>query len=179
MDYRKLKLYWIDMKYIRDLQNADKRVYSVSPQVGKQNRPYLGIIVLCGKQKYCVPLTTPKSKHDNMKDKIDFTKIMVEGDFIAAINFSRMIPVEDGQLSKVDTKIRKHDNARLKERKALLSKELMWCNEHYEEIVNKANVLYNKYKSGDFFKRKKDCLNFIKLEMVCDTYKNKNQQTYQ
>lgn len=50
----------------------------------------------------------------------------------------------------------------------------MWCNEHYEEIVNKANVLYNKYKSGEFFKRKKDCLDFIKLEMVCDTYKKKN-----
>ena len=28
MDYKELNLYWIDMKYIRDLQNADKRVYS-------------------------------------------------------------------------------------------------------------------------------------------------------
>ena len=173
MNYKKLQLYWIDMKYIRDLQNADKRVYSVSPQVGKQSRPYLGIIVMCGDQKYCVPLTTPKTKHNKMKDKIDFTKIIVDGDFIAAINFSRMILVESTHLSKVDTKIRKHDNARLKERKELLSKELEWCNEHYEEIVNKANVLYSKYKSGEYFKRRNDCLDFVKLEIVCDAYKMK------
>ena len=35
---RDFNLYWIDMKYIRNLQNKDKRVYSVSPQRGKQNR---------------------------------------------------------------------------------------------------------------------------------------------
>ena len=32
-----LKLYQIDMKYVRDLHNADDRVESVSPQIGKAN----------------------------------------------------------------------------------------------------------------------------------------------
>ena len=31
-----LKLYQIDMKYVRDLHNADDRVESVSPQIGKE-----------------------------------------------------------------------------------------------------------------------------------------------
>jgi protein AbiQ len=31
-----LKLYQIDMKYVRDLHNADERVESVSPQIGKE-----------------------------------------------------------------------------------------------------------------------------------------------
>ena len=34
----RLSLYHIDMKYVRDLHNADDRVESVSPQIGKANR---------------------------------------------------------------------------------------------------------------------------------------------
>lgn len=168
------QLYWIDMKYIRNLQNADKRVYSVSPQIGKQSRPYLGIIVICDKQKYCVPLSLYKDKHDNIKDKIDFTKICINGENIAAINFSRMIPVEKEQLSKVDIIIRKHDSDTLKKRKQKLKQELDWCNEHSEEITNKARVLYDKIKSGEYFKRKRDCLDFIKLEKICKNYNTRN-----
>ena len=40
-----LKLYQIDMKYVRDLHNADDRVESVSPQIGKANRVFVGIVV--------------------------------------------------------------------------------------------------------------------------------------
>ncbi|MDO4961469.1 MAG: type III toxin-antitoxin system ToxN/AbiQ family toxin [Eubacteriales bacterium] len=167
---KRFNLYWIDMKYIRNLQNADKRVYSVNPQQGKQSRPYLGIIVVCNNQKYCIPLTTPKDKHFNMTDKIDFSRIDIDGKFIAAINFSRMIPVEMNQLSRADIKIRKHDNKNVIDRKELLKKELDWCNENYDVIVNKANVLYAKYLSGENFRRKKDCLDFIELEKVCSRY---------
>lgn len=38
-----LDFYWIDMKYIRDLHNIDERVLSVSPQIGKDERPFLGL----------------------------------------------------------------------------------------------------------------------------------------
>jgi protein AbiQ len=31
------------MKYIRDLHKADDRVQSVSPQIHKSNRPFVGI----------------------------------------------------------------------------------------------------------------------------------------
>ena len=76
MDRKVFHVYWIDMKYIRYLSNnVDKRVYSVSPQSGKQERPFLGVIIMCNQHKYCVPLSKPKEKHKSMRDKIDFKKI--------------------------------------------------------------------------------------------------------
>ena len=41
----RLSLYHIDMKYVRDLHNADDRVESVSPQIGKANRIFTGVVV--------------------------------------------------------------------------------------------------------------------------------------
>ena len=35
-------LYHIDMKYIRDLAKADDNVMSISPQIGKNTRPFVG-----------------------------------------------------------------------------------------------------------------------------------------
>lgn len=71
-----LEVYHIDMKYIRNLHNIDDRVLSVSPQIGKDERPFLGVLVICNEHKYCVPLSKPKEKHEKMRDKIDFKKIV-------------------------------------------------------------------------------------------------------
>lgn len=158
------------MKYMRNLAGIDSRVYSVSPQSGKASRPHIGIIVMCNMRKYCIPLTTPKAKHYQMADRIDFTKMVYEGEFIGAINFSRMIPVEISELRKVDIKIRKHDNNEVIRRKQRLLKTLAWCTLHEKDIINKANVLYNKYLSREFFKRREDCLDFPALERGCDKY---------
>jgi len=59
---KKLKLYNVNMKYIRNLHNIDSNVPSVSPQIGKQTRPFLGIIVLVNKAKFCIPLTSNSNK---------------------------------------------------------------------------------------------------------------------
>lgn len=55
----KLDLYYIDLKYIRNLSNADDNVMSISPQRGKENRPFVGVIVLVNGMEYCIPLTSP------------------------------------------------------------------------------------------------------------------------
>jgi protein AbiQ len=39
------KLYKVDMKYIRNLHNIDDKVLSVSPQAGKDNRVFIGIVL--------------------------------------------------------------------------------------------------------------------------------------
>ena len=44
-----LEVYRIDMKYIRNLHNIDDRVLSVSPQIGKDERPFLGVIFIMGR----------------------------------------------------------------------------------------------------------------------------------
>ncbi len=56
------KLYKVDMKYIRNLHNIDDKVLSVSPQAGKDNRVFVGIVIICGAYKYCIPLSSPKEK---------------------------------------------------------------------------------------------------------------------
>lgn len=73
-----------------------------------------------------------------MSDRIDFSRIIINSKIIAALNFSRMIPVETSQLSRIDTKIRKHDTSEIAKRKQLYRQELQWCNENYDKIVNKA-----------------------------------------
>lgn len=41
--YSEFNLYKVDMKYIRNLHNIDDKVLSVSPQIGKDNRVFVGI----------------------------------------------------------------------------------------------------------------------------------------
>jgi len=110
------------MKYIRNLHSIDDRVLSVSPQVGKDERPFLGVIVICNEHKYCVPLSKPKKKHERMRDKIDFKKIVHGGKLIGVLNFNLVIPVEEAQIQRIDTKIHKHDNADVRRKKEWLIK---------------------------------------------------------
>ena len=165
-----LALYRIDMKYIRNLHNIDERVLSVSPQIGKDERPFLGVLVICNGKKYCVPLSKPKKKHEQMRDKIDFKKIIYQGTLIGVLNFNLMIPVEDRQLQRIDTKIRKHDNTDTVKKKERLLKEIEWCNEHAIDLINTANVLYQKYISGEDFSARKQCLDFVRMEIECERY---------
>ena len=39
-------LYKVDMKLIRDYAHIDDNIMSVSPQINKQNRPFVGVIVI-------------------------------------------------------------------------------------------------------------------------------------
>ncbi len=45
MKQPRLNLYLVDLKYIRNLSHVDDNVMSVSPQIGKSTRPFVGIIV--------------------------------------------------------------------------------------------------------------------------------------
>ncbi len=65
------------MKYVRDLSKADDKVMSVSPQERKENRPFVGIVVIMDSKKYCIPLTSPKPKHEKMKNDLNFSKYII------------------------------------------------------------------------------------------------------
>ena len=136
-------------------------------------RPFLGVIIVCNTHKYCVPLSKPKKKHEKMRDKIDFKKIIYDDTLIGVLNFNLMIPVEDAQIQRIDMEIRKHDNSDTKEKKMLLQKELAWCNEHKRDLINTANVLYQKYVSGEKFSAKNQCLDFRRMEQECYRYNEK------
>lgn len=175
-----LNFYYIDLKYIRNLSRADDNVMSVSPQVGKENRPFLGIIILIGGQKYCIPLTSPKKKYENMKSQIDFIKIFdhnsrhpeYSSKIIGILNLNNMIPVNNSVISKVNLKLNPHDTPDKTKRKILMQKQLSWCRDHSDTIINRANKVYSLItdfpdKNRNLTKR---CVDFNKLEQILSKY---------
>ena len=112
MEQKRLNLYTVNMKYIRNLHNqGDDRVFSVSPQTGKETRPFVGIIVICEEKQYCIPLSSPKDKHNTMKNGVDFHRILDNnGKLIGVLDFNNMIPVREDVVKEVEIKIHKHDN---------------------------------------------------------------------
>lgn len=167
MQQERINLYRIDMKYIRNLHHIDNRVSSVSPQIGKQHRLYIGIIIVCNKRTYLIPLSHPVEKHKKMHSKADFDKIIDKrGKLIGVLNYNLMIPIYEQQVIKVDLKIHKSDSTSDKYYKQLCIDELNWCRKHADTIINKANCLYKLCLSNSNYK----CLDFIRLEAACDKY---------
>ncbi|MBR2401561.1 MAG: type III toxin-antitoxin system ToxN/AbiQ family toxin [Lachnospiraceae bacterium] len=174
MIQERLNLYRIDMKYIRSLHSADNRVSSVSPQIGKQHRIYVGIVVICNKQKYLIPLSHPVEKHKRMNPRADFDKIIDKhGKLLGVLNYNLMIPVTERQLIKVNLKPNKSDSAHDKYYKQLCIDELNWCRKNTDIIVNKANCLYTLCIGDSNYKGKKRCLDFKRLEHECEKYNQK------
>lgn len=171
MKQERLNLFRIDIKYIRKLHRIDDRVSSVSPQIGKQHRVYIGIVVICNEHKYLIPLSHPVEKHKRMKPRADFDKIVnKQGKLIGVLNYNLMIPVNEKQLIKVDLKPSKTDSVNEKHYKQLCIDELNWCRQHADIIVNKANCLYKLCAEDSKYKGMSRCLDFKSLEMVCAQY---------
>lgn len=169
------------MKYVRDLHNADDRVDSVSPQIGKENRVFIGVVVTHNDRKYCIPLSHPKEKHKRMANNAELHKIEVEGKLIGVLNFNLMIPVTDAQLIPVDLRIHKNESLTKKAWKRLCIKELNWCRKGGNDklIRDKAKNLFLLCTSATAFNGKKRCLDYIRLEKVCDKYNSKiNGKTF-
>ncbi|MBR6015347.1 MAG: type III toxin-antitoxin system ToxN/AbiQ family toxin, partial [Firmicutes bacterium] len=163
----RLKFYNVNMKYIRNLHNqGDDHVFSVSPQTGKLKRPFVGIVVICSNKEYCIPLSSPKKKHINMRNRVDFHKIVDEQDrIIGVLDINDMIPVRADVLNEIDLKIYPGDSVESKRYKKLLIKQLRFCRKNQDIIVAKANTLYNMIgdtKASRQLKRR--CLNWKKLE---------------
>ena len=167
MEQGKLYLYTLDLKYIRDLHNVDDRVLSISPQTHKSNRPFVGVVIIVDKHQYCIPLSSPKEKHHNMKNDVDFSRIIVENKLIGVLNFNSMIPVNNNVIAKLNIKISPLDSIADKSYKILCAKELNWVQKNQDIIVRKANKLYNMIISGKANGNlKKRCLDFQILEKV-------------
>ena len=135
MKQERLNLYRIDMKYIRNLHNVDNRVSSVSPQIGKQHRIYIGIVVICNEKKYLIPLSHPVAKHKKMSTRADFDKIIDKhGKLLGVLNYNLMIPVGEAQLIKLNLKESKADSISIKHYKQLCIDELNWYRKNSDII---------------------------------------------
>jgi len=172
-----LDIYDVNLKYIRDLHNADSNVMSQSPQISKETRRYIGIILMINGQAYCIPFSSGnKEKFQIKNSNIDLLKIPDEehktstGAFktLAVLNINNMIPVSKSVIAKVDLHILDSDSANVRRHKALLQKELKWCRNNYDLIERRARKVYTQViefpdKNRNLTRR---CCNFQKLEKV-------------
>lgn len=167
------------MKYVRDLSRKDSNVMSISPQCGKENRPFLGLVTLINGRNYCIPLTSPKPKFQSRKSQIDFIKIFDESDgrvggqgkLIGILNINNMIPVSDEVIQKVDLTLYRNEKTEIKRQKILMQKQLRWCRNHSDTIVNRCNKVYKLVTEEP--ERNKNltrrCNRFEELEKVLDS----------
>lgn len=87
-----MKFYNVKDDYIQFLRNYDIKV----AENKYESRPYVGVVFQIGEISYYAPFTSPKAKHQKMKNGKDFRKIN-QGKY-GAINFNNMIPVPSNAL---------------------------------------------------------------------------------
>jgi len=133
-----------DSAYCDFLRQTDPNVpYTMDK---KNTRPFIGVILKLNGMSYYAPLSSPKLKHLNMKNQIDFLKIN-DGKW-GAINFNNMIPIHPNSLSKVEMQPLLSDTKEDKIYKDLLNNQLDWCNANQTLILSRAARLYNTITQG-------------------------------
>lgn len=179
-----LHLYYIDKKLIREMHSVDDKVMSVSPQIHKDTRPFIGIIVVLDKKKYCIPLTSPNKSKFNKKSQIDFIKIQdssVKDEHgapktIGILNINNMIPVDETIIKRIDLTLYETDSPDTLCRKRLMIDQLSWCRNNISVIQNRANKVYRLVTESPDQNRNlvRRCCNFQRLEAALDRYLTKH-----
>ena len=155
-----LKIVRVDSKYCDYLRQFDDRVSYNKNE--KELRPFIGILFQIETCEYFAPLSSPKIKHKNMKNTIDFFKI--KNGELGAVNFNNMIPVSKGNYTLVDLNKETLTLSELKYQR-LLREQLNWLNANYFQVKNKSFKLYQMYNSGKLPENiRKRCCNFKLLE---------------
>ncbi len=165
MTQQRLKLYTIDPEYLRFLASVDANVACVQQEHNKEPVPYAGIISVYGEHEYCVPLMSPRPKHEGMNNGTDFTKIIIDGQLYGVMNFNNMIPVPPSVLTPLDLQATPADTAEGLRYKKLLAKEQNFCQQNRDKIVRKAASLRKIISFGQADKSLSSrCCDFSKLE---------------
>lgn len=161
------KIVRIDYKYCDYLRKFDNKViYNMGE---KELRPFLGVLFNIEKFEYFAPLSSPKKKHKNMKNILDFFKI--KNGELGVINFNNMIPVTSKNYLLINLNSDKLDSNIDKKYKKMLREQLIWLNKNNIQVRKKSNMLYELYTNGklplNIIKR---CCNFKLLEEKCIEY---------
>lgn len=164
-----LKIVRVNSEYCDYLRNFDNKVsYN---KYEKELRPFIGILFKINSCEYFAPLSSPKEKHKNMKNTVDFFKI--KNGELGAVNFNNMIPVKENNYTLVDLNKETLTISELKYQK-LLREQLVWLNANYIQVKNKSLKLYKLYITGKLSENiKARCCNFKVLEEKCLEYNNK------
>lgn len=186
----KLTFINIDQNYLKKLHNACSEVYYKSDQY--ENKPYIGILINADSRKYVIPLSSAKEKHKMWKN-VDRDRYLIyemakksnmgKNDIwveetqdrvkhiLSVIDVKKMIPVIEGTYKRVNINADQDDTEEMKKYKDLLNKEYAFCLKIIDEIVEKADKIYDKQmKTGKVIKF---CCDFRALEEVAEQMKRK------
>lgn len=186
----KLTFINIDQNYLKKLHNACSEVYYKSDQY--ENKPYIGILINTDSRKYVIPLSSAKEKHKMWKN-VDRDRYLIyemakksnmgKNDIwveetqdrvkhiLSVIDVKKMIPVIEGTYKRVNINADQDDTEEMKKYKDLLNKEYAFCLKIIDEIVEKADKIYDKQmKTGKVIKF---CCDFRALEEVAEQMKRK------
>lgn len=159
-----LNLYRINEKYAKYIYNQDKKVLKAYDI--KNKRPFIGIILEINNISYFAPLSSPKKKHEKMKNNIDFLKINNGRDGV--INLNNMIPIPLGCYKKINIK---EEIVRDKKYGLILKYQIIWCNKNIETIMKNAEKLYKLVSNNKAnLNIQKRCCNFKFLETKLNQY---------
>lgn len=183
----KIDIVIVDKEYCNYLRKFDKLVpYNFANKI---NRPYIGVLFEVNKCKYFAPLSSPKKKHEKMKNTLDFYKLenkfydqnqkVSKKQVIGAINFNNMIPLAKGTYNKINlNKI--CENVEERKYLDLLKLDFRCINNNIKIISKKAETLYHLYHENKLHNKiKSRCCNFLLLEEKCREYKDSNSKNFQ
>lgn len=157
-----IKIYEVNPQYINYLIPYAPHLFQ-NKQPGQHNeRKYIGIVLIVNDMNYFAPLSSFKSKHEKMKNRLDFIKI---GNY-AVININNMFPVPNDEYTYVDIPTVKNPQYR-----KLLMTEYRIIRKLQDRIMkNAAEVYKHKLKYGDTTALAKRCNNFKLLEEKCKKF---------
>ena len=167
--------YVADKDYVNYLCEFDQMVGYI--EYGSRLKLHIGIILEVNEYKYYVPISSPKTKHKNMNNNLDFQKIqdLETGELYAVININNMIPIPENFIKKI--KYNEIENYRTFEEEKdkdnyiyLLQKEKKIIDTIEENIQKKAQKLYNKCVKSPESMLAKRCCKFSLLEKKCTEY---------
>lgn len=160
-----MEFYYIRDDYIQYLRQYDNKV----AENKQESRPYVGVLLNVDGVKYYAPFTSPKPKHQKMKNTKDFRKI--NQGIYGAINFNNMIPIVDKALILID--IERVPDAQYKR---LLQNQYLSISSDSSQILRTASNLHNLIMTSDEQLSKHDlvvkqrCCNLKVLESVYTDY---------
>lgn len=160
-----MQFYNIKDDYIQFLRTFDTKV----AENKHESRPYVGVVFQIGVIEYYAPFTSPKLKHQKMKNGKDFRKIK-QGKY-GAINFNNMIPVPHSALLLKDINAEPDQQY-----KRLLQNQFVAIKDDWDAIQKTAKNLRNLVftpdeKLGNYDRQvKARCCNLVLLESVFCNY---------
>jgi len=166
-----MKFYNIKDSYINYLRQYDSKV----AENKKESRPYVGIVFKINDIKYYAPFSSPKPKHQEMKNSKDFRKI--NHGIYGAINFNNMIPITDDALILIDIA-----NLQDEQYKRLLQNQYNAIRSDKLQIIKTASALHTLIFTPDNQLNKHDltikqrCCNLNLLETIYKNFKQPSPQ---